>query len=57
MTPRPRLLASEPDLAVESFGISPDGTSLTVAYLEQISNLMTAENVPRVGRPRRPAAE
>jgi Tol biopolymer transport system component len=57
MTPRPRLVASEPDLAVESFGISPDGTSLTVAYLEQVSNLMTAENVPRVGRPRRAAAE
>jgi serine/threonine protein kinase/Tol biopolymer transport system component len=56
-TPRPRLVASEPNLAVESFGISPDGTSLTVAYLEQISNLMTAENVPRVGRPRRAAAE
>ena len=55
--PRPRLLAAEPDLAVESFGISPDGTSVTVAYLEQISNLMTAENVPRVGRPRRAAAE
>jgi Tol biopolymer transport system component len=53
MTPRPQLVASEPDLAVESFGISPDGTSLTVAYLEQVSNLMTAENVPRVGRPTR----
>ena len=52
-TLRPRLLASEPDVAVESFGISPDGMSMTVAYLEQVSNLMTADNVPGIARPAR----
>jgi len=45
-------VASDPDLAVESFGISPDGAFMTVAYLEQVSNLMTADNVPGIERPR-----
>lgn len=56
-TPRPRLVAFDPDRAVESLGISPDGAFLTVAYLDEVSNLMTADNVPGIERPRRAATD
>ena len=48
---RRRLVAMEPDLAAESIGISPDGARLTIAYWDQLSNLMVAEHVPGIERP------
>jgi serine/threonine protein kinase/Tol biopolymer transport system component len=40
--------AQEPGYAAESFGISPDGKRMVVAYWDTTSNLMLAENVPGV---------
>jgi eukaryotic-like serine/threonine-protein kinase len=43
----PRLLAApESGASAESFGISPDGTRITVASWEQLSSLMMASRVP-----------
>ena len=38
------------DYTTESFGISPDGTKITLATLEQTIQLMLAEDVPGVSR-------
>jgi Tol biopolymer transport system component len=46
-TRRP-LLGFDPKMMLESFGISPDGTRITVAGPEQVSSLMVAESVPGV---------
>ena len=51
------LLAPDPDNAAESLAISRDGSRLTVAYVDQLFNLMVAENVPGVERPRRAPTE
>ena len=47
----------DPEYAAESLAISRDGSNLTVAYVDQLFNLMVAENVPGVERPRRAATE
>jgi Tol biopolymer transport system component len=50
--PRRPLVPLEPDRTAESFGISPDGAFVTVAYWDQASNLMMADRVPGIERPR-----
>jgi serine/threonine protein kinase/Tol biopolymer transport system component len=40
-------------VATESFGISPDGSRMTIAGWEQVFSLMLAERVPGVDAPRR----
>ncbi|HEV8242145.1 MAG TPA: protein kinase [Thermoanaerobaculia bacterium] len=51
---QPRLLvASEDEVAVESFGVSKDGTRITVSFREQATNLTLAEGLPDVAPPRR----
>jgi len=42
--------AEEPGYAAESFGISPDGEHLVVAFWDTTSNVMLAESVPGVER-------
>jgi TolB protein len=42
-----------PDVATESFGISPDGKEMTLAGWEQVFSLMVAERVSGVDGPRR----
>jgi Tol biopolymer transport system component len=42
-----------PDLATESFGISPDGREMTLAGWEQVFSLMVADRVPGVEAPPR----
>jgi hypothetical protein len=39
------------EMTTESYGISPDGTRLTIASQERLVNLMQAERVPGVTRP------
>lgn len=51
------LLPLDPEYAAESLAISRDGSRVTVAYVDQLFNLMIAENVPGVERPRRTATE
>lgn len=41
------------ELAMETFGISPDGAHITISGIEQRFNLMVAENVPGVSPPKR----
>ncbi len=43
---RRKLAAFDPDLAVESFGISPDGTRLVIAGWLQLFSLMEADGLP-----------
>jgi hypothetical protein len=50
-TRRP-LAGFSPDYVSESFGISPDGTRLTLATLELTSSLMLAEGVSGIRPPR-----
>lgn len=47
------LVPLDPEHAAESFGISPDGAHLTVAYWDQRFNLMIAERVPGIDSPSR----
>jgi eukaryotic-like serine/threonine-protein kinase len=49
---RVRLASLEPDLAAESLGVSPDGAHLTVSFREQLFDLMVADGVAGLGRPR-----
>ena len=49
---RRRLTKSEPGLDAESLGVSPDGSSLTVSFREQLFDLMLAEGVPGLERAR-----
>ena len=42
------------EATAESFGLSPDGSSLVIASREQLSSLMIAERVPGVSRPSKP---
>ncbi|HOK45993.1 MAG TPA: hypothetical protein PLK67_08685, partial [Bryobacteraceae bacterium] len=41
----------DPERTTESFGISPDGSRLTIASWEQLFSLMLAERVPGVVPP------
>jgi eukaryotic-like serine/threonine-protein kinase len=50
---RHRLVGFDPGTATESFGISPDGTRITIAGWEQVFSLMVAEHVPGVSLPQR----
>jgi Tol biopolymer transport system component len=51
-TRRP-LACALPDAVPESLAVSPDGSRLTVAYLEQDSSILLAEPVPGLRGPRR----
>jgi eukaryotic-like serine/threonine-protein kinase len=50
---RHRLVGFEPGTATESFGISRDGSRITIAGWEQVFSLMMAERVPGVSPPQR----
>ena len=50
---RRRLVPYDPELNPESFGISPDGTRITISSIVPGGNLLLAENVPGVTPPRR----
>jgi Tol biopolymer transport system component len=50
--PGRRLAGLEPDLDAESFAIAPDGASLIVSYREELDDLMLAESLAGVERPR-----
>jgi hypothetical protein len=52
---RRKLPGSEVDMGIGSFGISPDGSRMTIAYVEEQHSLMTAEQVPGVLPPSRGA--
>jgi serine/threonine protein kinase len=43
----------DPALLPESFGMSPDGSRITISFAEQTSNLMLAERVPGISPPAR----
>jgi len=45
----------DPDFEAESFGISPDGLHLTIAYKEPLRSLMLAEGVPGISPPKKGA--
>ncbi len=49
-----RLAGFDPDVQLESFGISPDGSRMIVGAYEQLSSLLIAERVPGIP-PRRTA--
>jgi Tol biopolymer transport system component len=51
-TVRP-LVGFDADMLPESFGISPDGSRMTISLAEQTSNLMLAERVPGISPPAR----
>jgi Tol biopolymer transport system component len=50
---RRRLGGFDRTTTIESFGISPDGTRMTLAGCEQLSSIMLAEGVPSIFPPRR----
>ena len=50
---RRMLCGSDPDMQTETFGISPDGSRMTIAFQEQTYSLMIAERVPGVLPPTR----
>jgi Tol biopolymer transport system component len=55
-TPTRRILSEpEVDMPIHSFGISPDGSRMTISYVEQQHSLFTAEQVPGVLPPARRA--
>ena len=45
---RRKLAGFDPDVAAESFGISPDGTRLVIAGWLQLFSLMEADGLPAV---------
>jgi serine/threonine protein kinase len=45
---RRRLAGFDPDLATETFGVSPDGSSLTISFHEQLFSLVMADRVPGI---------
>ncbi|HEY7162672.1 MAG TPA: protein kinase [Acidobacteriota bacterium] len=45
------LAGFDPDKLAETFAISPDGMSITIAEMEILSNLVLVENIPGVSRP------
>ena len=52
---RRRLAGFDPDLATESFGFSPDGSSLTISFHEQLFSVMMVERAPGIVAPKRVA--
>lgn len=46
------LIGASPDLQPESFGVSPDGSRLTISSYETFSSLVLADNVSDVSPPR-----
>ena len=50
---RHRLVGFDPGTATESFGISPDGSRITIAGWEQVFSLMVADHVPGISPPQR----
>jgi hypothetical protein len=56
-TTKTRRKLSEPefDMPIHSFGISPDGSRMTISYVEEQHSLMTAEQVHGVLPPSRGA--
>jgi Tol biopolymer transport system component len=50
---RRKVTGSDTDMRVHSYGISPDGSRMTVSYEQDQYNLMTAERVPGVLPPAR----
>lgn len=50
---RRRLVGFDLVTATESFGISPNGSRITIAGWEQVLSLMMAERVPGVSPPQR----
>jgi Tol biopolymer transport system component len=50
---RRRLAGFDPDVAAESFGVSPDGSRLTLAGWVQLFSLMEAEGLPMLLAPPR----
>ncbi|HXK10498.1 MAG TPA: protein kinase [Vicinamibacteria bacterium] len=55
-TTRRKLSAFDPDVAAESFGLSPDGSRLVVAGWVQLFSLMEAERLPGLLAPPRAVA-
>jgi Tol biopolymer transport system component len=53
---RRRLAGFDPDVAAESFGLSPDGTRLVIAGWVQLFSLMEAERLPGLLAPPRAGA-
>ena len=49
---RRRLGGFDRDRITESFGLSPDGTRLTIAGVDLVQSVVVAENVPRIRKPR-----
>ena len=43
----------DPDMLTETFGISPDGSRMTISSLEQNFSVMMAERVPGISPPAR----
>jgi eukaryotic-like serine/threonine-protein kinase len=52
---RRRLAGFDPDLATETFGLSPDGSSLIISFHEQLFSLVMAERIPGILAPKRPS--
>ncbi|MBI3667337.1 MAG: PD40 domain-containing protein, partial [Acidobacteria bacterium] len=52
---RRKLGGFDPQMETESFGISPDGTRITISSRESLNNLMLAERVPGIAPPARKA--
>ena len=50
---RRALVGSDPETPTESFGISPDGSRITVGSQESRYSLMLAERVPGIAAPAR----
>jgi hypothetical protein len=51
---RRALVGFDRETAAESFGISPDGSRVTLARWEQLFSILVAEGVPGVSPPGRP---
>ena len=50
---RRKLTVFDPERATETFGISPDGSRLTIGAWEQVYGILIAERVPDVAPPQR----
>jgi eukaryotic-like serine/threonine-protein kinase len=50
---RRRLAGFDPDLVTETFGLSPDGSYVTISFHEQLFSVMMAERVPGIIAPKR----
>jgi len=50
---RRKLAGFDPDMTVETFGISPDGSRITISFADPVSSLMVADRVPGIAPPAR----